>query len=61
MNVPRNAKPRRGEPGQRHQKLATIEYQLVTFLSNVTGSIFWFFEQRKWKLADQLEEQELAR
>jgi len=60
MDVPRNDEPRRGEPG-RHQKLAIVEYGLFSFLSNVTGGIFWWAEQRKWKLADQLEEQEAAR
>jgi hypothetical protein len=35
------AKRRRG-----NQKLAIVEYQLVPFLSNVTGSIFWWAEQK---------------
>jgi hypothetical protein len=59
MDVPRNDEPRRG-PGRHHQKLA-IEYGLFSFLSNVTGSIFWWSEQKRWKLADQIEEQEAAR
>jgi hypothetical protein len=58
MDVPRNDEPRR-EPG-RHPKLP-IKYGLFSILSNVTGSIFWWAEQKKWKLADQLEQQELAR
>jgi hypothetical protein len=29
--------------------------RFVAFLSNVTGAIFWWAEQRKWKLADQIE------
>ena len=58
MDVPNNDEPRR-EPG-RHQKLA-IEYVLFAFLSNLTGSVFWWAEQKKWKLADQIEELEWQR
>ena len=50
MDVPKKDEPRR-EPG-RHQKLATIEYGLFSFLSNVTGSVFWWAEQKRWQLAD---------
>jgi len=58
MDVPPKDEARR-EPGlHRNQKLA-IEYGLFAFLSNLTGSIWWA-EQRKWKLADQIE-QEAAR
>jgi hypothetical protein len=52
-----NAKPRRGEPGHR-QKL-TILYGVLSFLSNTAGAVFWFAEQRRWKIADLLEELEL--
>jgi hypothetical protein len=57
---PRNDEPRR-EPGRHHQKLAIVGYGLFTFLSNVTGAVFWWAEQKKWRLADQIEQQELAR
>jgi len=53
----RNDEPRR-EPGP-HQKLASIEYELFSFVSNVTGSLFWWAEQKRWHLADQLQELEL--
>jgi len=59
MDVPKNDEPRR-EPG-RHLKQLAIEYGLFSLLSNLTGSIFWWAEQKKWKLADQLEELELQR
>jgi hypothetical protein len=60
MDVPRNDEPRL-EPGlHRNQKLV-IQYGLVAFLSNVTGSVFWWLEQKKWRLADQIEQQEAAR
>ena len=60
MDVPRNDEPR-AEPGRHHQKLAIVEYGLLAFLSNLTGSIFWWAEQRKWKLADRIEQQEASR
>jgi hypothetical protein len=58
MDWPKNDEPRR-EPG-RHQKLAA-EYQLLSILSNLTGSVFWWAEQKRWRLADQLEEREVQR
>jgi len=58
MDVPKNDEPRR-EPG-RHQKLAP-EYAVLSILSNLTGLVFWWAEQKRWQLADQLEELELQR
>jgi hypothetical protein len=58
MRTFRNDEPRH-EAG-RHQKLS-IWYGLFSFLSNVTGSVFWWAEQKRWKLADQIEQQEAAR
>ena len=45
-------KPRR-ETGL-HQRLAA-EYALLSLLANLFGSIFWAVEQRRWKIADELE------
>ena len=59
MDVPRNDEPRH-EPG-RHQQKLTVQYKLFVFLSKVSGALFWWAEQRKWKLADQIEQQEVAR
>jgi hypothetical protein len=59
MDVPRNDEPPR-ERG-RHPKQLAIEYQLVALLSNLTGAVFWWAEQEKWRLADQIEQQEAAR
>lgn len=53
MEIPRNDEPR-SEPG-RHQRLAA-EYELLSFVSNLTGAVFWWAEQKRWHLADQLEE-----
>ena len=55
MNGPRND-DRRREPARHQEKLA-IEYQLVAFLSKLSGSIFWWAEQKKWRLADKIEEE----
>jgi hypothetical protein len=59
MDIPKNDE-RRLEPARHHQKLA-IEYVLFAFLSNLTGSVFWWAEQKNWKLADQIEELEWQR
>jgi hypothetical protein len=58
MDVPRKDEPRR-QPGRHHQKLA-IEYRLFSLLSNVTGSVFWWAEQKKWKVADQIDQHRWA-
>jgi hypothetical protein len=58
MKAPKNDERRRAPA--RHQKLAA-EYLLLSFLSNLSGSVFWWAEQRRWKLADQIEQQEAAR
>jgi hypothetical protein len=55
METPEKTKPRPG-PGLR--KLAR-EYLLLSWLSNFTGGVFWWSEQRRWRIADQLEELEL--
>jgi hypothetical protein len=54
MEIPENDEPRL-VPGI-HQKLATAKYQLLSILSNLTGAVFWWSEQRRWKLADELEQ-----
>jgi hypothetical protein len=60
VKVPKNAKPRSGEPRQRNRQLA-IQYRLFAFLSNIMGSVFWWAEQRKWQIADRLEDLEVQR
>ena len=54
MDIPKNDEPRR-EPG-RHQKLAA-EYKLLSLIANLFGSIFWWAECRRWRVADELEVQ----
>jgi len=48
------------EPG-RHQKLATAEYAVLSLIANLFGSIFWWSEERRWRIKDQLEALELQR
>jgi len=52
MDVPKNDEPR-PEPG-RHQMLSA-EYQLLSLVANFFGNIFWWAEQRRWQVADELE------
>jgi hypothetical protein len=61
MKVPKKDEPRRGEPGRHRHPQASIEYRLFSFLSNLIGAIFWWAEQRRWQIADRLEEKEAAR
>jgi len=58
MDGPRKSEPRR-HPGLHHQN-RTIQFGLFSLLSNVTGSVFWWAEQKKWKLADQIEQRRWA-
>ena len=55
--LPKSDAPRVG-PG-RHQKLATAGYKMLSILSNITGSVFWWAEQKRWQLADRLERLEV--
>ena len=59
MDVPRNDEPRL-EPGI-HRKFAAIRYELLSLVSHLTGSVFWWSEQRRWAIADKLEELEAHR
>jgi hypothetical protein len=58
MDVPAKSEPRR-EPEHHHQKL-TIQFGLFSLLSNITGSVFWWSKQKRWKLADQIEQRRWA-
>jgi hypothetical protein len=57
VDPPKNDEPGR-EPGC-HRKLAAIEYELLSFVSKVTGSMFWWAEQKRWKIAEQIEQLKL--
>jgi hypothetical protein len=45
-------KPRR-ETGL-HERLM-LQYALFSLTANLFGSIFWWAEQRRWQVADQLD------
>jgi hypothetical protein len=57
METAEKTKPRPG-PGLR--KLAR-SYAFLSAVSNLAGAIFWWAEQKRWQLADQLEELEWQR
>ena len=45
------------QPGPELQILA-IQYELLSVLSNLSGSLFWAVEQKRWRVADKIEELE---
>jgi hypothetical protein len=57
METAKKTKPRPG-PGLR--KLAR-NYAFLSAVSNLAGEIFWWAEQRRWAIADKLEQLELQR
>jgi hypothetical protein len=44
------------KPGVR---LAAAYYAALTILANMFGAPFWFFEQRRWRIADELQNEGL--
>jgi len=46
-------KTRRGEPA-RNERLAAKD-AVLSLIANLFGSIFWWAEQRRWQVADELE------
>jgi hypothetical protein len=53
-NAPPRNDERRVSPA-RHQKLLSAKYRALSLVANIFGSVFWVVEQRRWKIADQLE------
>jgi hypothetical protein len=58
MNAPAKKAPGAGKQAGR-ELIAVIEYRVLTVIANVFGAIFWFAEQRRWLLADRIENEEL--
>jgi len=54
MNSPPKKAPGAGELTGR-KRIAAAEYTAFALLTNVFGAVFWFFEQRRGRLADELE------
>jgi hypothetical protein len=62
--VPKNDAARR-KPGGHQIHNLSAEYRLLTFLSKLTGvlskisgAVFWWSEQKHWRIADKLEQLE---
>ena len=39
-------------------QILTRRYAILTWIADFFGSVFWWAEQRRWKIADQLEDLE---
>jgi len=56
--------PPKGKPGELGSKtgrklLQKIKYAALTLFANIFGAAFWFVEQRRWRVADQLDNEGL--
>jgi hypothetical protein len=38
---------------------ARTHYAALTLFANIFGAVFWFVEQRRWRVADQLDNEGL--
>jgi len=56
-------KKARGELASKtaRELIATAHYGVLTFVANLFGAVFWFFEQRRWRIADRLDNEGSAR
>lgn len=41
--------------------IVPAKYATLALLANVFGAVFWFAEQRRWRLADQIDNERSAR
>ena len=61
MNAPAPPKKAPGAGKQTGRKLiAAAHYATLTLLAKAFGTAFWLFEQRRWRLVDQLENERSA-
>jgi hypothetical protein len=60
MNLPGRKAP--GELGSKagRELIDQAHYAVLSFLANVSGAILWFVEQRRWRLADRIEDERSA-
>ena len=58
MKSPPKEKPGAGELTGRKLIFQTY-YAALTVLANIFGAAFWFVEQRRWRVADQLDNEGL--
>ena len=59
-----NSPPQRKTPGELGSRtgrklLQKIKYAALTLFANMFGAAFWFVEQRRWRVADQLDNEGL--
>ncbi len=59
-----NSPPQRKAPGELGSKtgrklIARTYYAALTLLANIFGAVFWFVEQRRRRVADQLDNEGL--
>ena len=59
-----NSPPQRKAPGELGSKagrklIQKIQYAALTLVANIFGTVFWFAEQRRWRVADQLDNEGL--
>lgn len=59
MNAHAPPKKARGELASKTARklIARTYYATLALLANIFGALFWFFEQRRGRLADSLENQ----
>jgi hypothetical protein len=57
LGPPKKA-PGAGEQTER-KLIAFIYYATLTLFSNIFGAAFWFVEQRRWGVADWLDNEDL--
>jgi hypothetical protein len=55
MNAP--PKKERGELASKtaRELIASAHYAVLAFVANLFGAVFWFFEQRRCRLVDSLD------
>ena len=59
-----NSPPQRKTPGELASRtgrklLRKIQYAALTLVANIFGAVFWFVEQRRCRVADQLDNEGL--
>ena len=55
--------PPKNAPGKLASKtgrrlIAAVHYAVLAILAHVFGAPFWFIEQRRWRLADRIDNEE---
>jgi hypothetical protein len=59
MTPPTKEKPGAGELTGR-KLTAFTQYGALTLTANVFGAVFWFIEQRRWRVADRINDERSA-